>query len=395
MTLLALLSAANAADPAAPGGTLSLRDLTDAVLAANPEVEVARAALAGAEARRGAAGALADPMLDVQVAPLSFVSMPGWRVELSQPIPLGGARRSARAMADADRDAALADLDMMRLELADMAAMAWADWYVVHRELTLVRDSRRLLGEVEQVLTARVGVGRASTAELFAVRTEAGGLAAGERGLGAERAVVAVRINTLLHRAVDTPVPPPPESLALPAPGPAPGAHPAVAEAEAMGRAAAAALGMARADRLPMLGWMAGFDAMAAMPEERWMVGVSLTLPTAAKARAATVAGAQAEVARAGAELRRAEDEVAARQGEAAARLAGAEAVVTTLREELLPAARAGLDASRAAFAAGTGDLRAVLDAERALLAAESRLATAEAERALWARRVELAEGRP
>ncbi|MCK6502432.1 TolC family protein [Myxococcota bacterium] len=386
--LISLVSLALAADPTG----LELNELTRAVIAANPEATVASATLAQARAQAAAAAPWPDPMVDLTVAPLSLGGMPGWQVEVRQDLPLWGARRAARDMAGADADAASSRLDMMRLELAEMAAMAWADWYSIHRELDLTAATLGVLRETRATTLSRVSVGRASDLDVLQVDAELGWLTTRTHASATERDVVAVRINTLLHRAVDVAVDAPPARVNAPTPE-AGGERPEIAEAAAMTRAAEAEERMARADRLPMLGVMTGWDAMQAMPEDRWMAGVSVQVPLDQKAKAATVDAAAAGVSAARADVARAQDEVAGQVATAERRLRGDSAVLAALEHDVLPAARARVAAARAGFAAGTVDLRQLLEAERAALEADYRHEQQLATVVLRARELELAHG--
>lgn len=308
--MLLLLAAAWAADPAP---TLDLTAFTGAVIEANPEADLARAALERAQASAEAAGPWPDPMVDVSIAPLSLATMPGWQIQAEQDLPLWGTRRAAQDMAAADADVAAARLAMMRLDLADMAAMAWADWYAVHRELELVAATATVLTDVRDATLARVALGRATSLDTLQAQAELGWLTSQQRSLFAERDVVAYRINTLLHQDPEAPVPPPPATLSRP-PAPAEGAtRPEVAETAAMRAAAEAEARMAQADRLPMVGVMAAWTTMLPMPEHRLMAGLSVAVPLDQGSRAASQRAADAGVAAAHAEQRRVADQIALR----------------------------------------------------------------------------------
>src|SRR5207253_7577764 len=120
--------------------------LVEAVLARNPDVAAAEAAVAEARARARGAGALDDPTLSVGIAPLSVVGDApfGGRVELRQRIPFPGKRAPARAAANAEIDLARADVDAVRLELAQMASDLYDDYYVVGHAHTINEHHRKL-----------------------------------------------------------------------------------------------------------------------------------------------------------------------------------------------------------------------------------------------------------
>ena len=387
--LFTLFSLALAAEPS---GGLDLGELTRAVLDANPEATSAAATLTQARAQAVAAAPWPDPMVDLSVAPLSFGGMPGWQVEVRQDVPTWGVRRAARDMAEADADAAGSRLDMMRLDLAEMAAMAWADWYAVHREIALTADTLAVLRETRATTLSRVASGRASDLDVLQVDAEVGWLNTRALSLAAERDVVAYRINTLAHRPPDAEVSAPPGVVSALTPA-TDGERPELAESAAMTRAAEADERMARADRLPMLGVMTGWDAMQAMPEDRWMAGVSVEVPLDQKARAAKVDAAAAGVAVARADAARSTDRVREEIATAERRYRADADVLASIERDVLPVARARVVAARAGYAAGTADLRQLLDAERAGLEAETRHQQQLATLVLRGRELELARG--
>lgn len=390
--LLLFLSVALAAEPP---GELTLADLTREVLAVNPEVAQAQAALDQARARTKAAGPWPDPMIDLSTAPLSFVGMPGWQVEVRQDLPLWGERRAAAAMAAGDADAAAADLEMMRLDLADMAAMAWADWYSLDRESALIARTRAKLDEVRAAVVARVGTGRATDLDVLQIDAERGWLSTQARSIATERDVAAYRINTLLHRDAEAVVLPPPSTLPRPELPSGEARRPELAETAAMTRAAEAEERMARADRLPMLGAMAGWDSMQAMPEDRLMVGLSVRVPLDQRARSAAVDAGTAGVAVARAAEQKAQDTIAGDIAIAERRFRGQAETLDLLEQEVLPIARARVAAARDAYASGSADVRQVLEAERGALDAEVRREEALALLVVRAREVDLARGIP
>lgn len=377
---------------AEPSGGLDLAALTRAVLAANPEAAAAAATLTQARAQAVAAAPWPDPMVDVSLAPLSLGGMPGWQVEVRQDLPLWGTRRAARDMADADADGAESQLEMMRLDLAEMAAMAWADWYAVHREVDLTEASLTVLRETRATTLSRLAAGGATDLDVLQVDAERGWLRVRTRSLATEQDVVAIRINTLAHRPTDEPVDPPPVAVRAPMPTGS-GERPELAESAAMTRAAEAGEHMARADRLPMIGLMTGWDAMQAMPEDRWMAGVAVQVPLDQKARAAKVDAAEAGVAATRADASRVQDRVAERVATAERRLHGDAEVLAALERDVLPVARARVEAARSGYAAGTVDLRQLLEAERASLEADTRREQQLATVVLRARELELARG--
>lgn len=394
MLVLAVVAVAGAADPIAPDGVLDRDALIAAVIEANPEIEGAKDALDAAKARRDGAGAWADPMVDVSIAPLAWPhQMLGLSAQLRQPLPLWGVRGLAREMTDADTDANAARLDTMRLDLARMAAMAWGDWYVVARQLDLIDGTVAMLDAHAAATTDRLAVGRGVAQDALEAQAGAEGLKIDAIGLRGDQDIIAMEINTLLHRPLDTPVPPPPAAFEPPIPGSGPPARPELGEAAAMVRMGDARVDMAEADRKAMIGVMAGWDMMAPA-DGKLMAGVSVEVPLWARPRRAAVRDAEAQAGEARAMQAHVEDSVAQDIAEAQRRYTAQRETVDALGSALLPIARARVTTARTAFAAGTGDVRPLLDAERGALDAEIRYQQALAELAVRAADVDLAMGR-
>ncbi len=395
MLVLAVVAVAGAADPLAPKGFLDREALVAAVVAANPEVEAAQGALDAAKARREGAGAWRDPMVDVSFAPVGIAyGMVGVSAVVSQDLPLWGVRGIAKDMADAETDAYTARLDAMRLDLARMATMAWGDWYVVTRRIDLIDDTVGILRAHAAATTDRLAVGKGFAQDALQAEADAQTLSIEKIDLRGERDLVQMEINTLLHRPLDTPLPPPPTAFE-PTPPVPPGvpSRPEIAESAAMVHMSDGAIAMARADRLPMIGLMAGWDAMA-VPEDRLMTGLSIQVPLWARPRAAAVHDAEGRATESRAMQFAVQDRVAQDIAANERRYQAQRETVDAIGTGLVPIARARVDAARTAFAAGMDDVRPLLDAERAFLDAEVRYEQALADLAVRAADVDLAMGR-
>lgn len=391
MFLLLAAALARAADPL--GEALDRDALIRAVLDANPEVAAAEAALDAARAHVDVVGRVPDPTLEVGVAPLSVNAHTfGWSAQVMQDLPLWGMRRTEKDMASADADAAEAQLAMMRLDLARMAAMLWADWWAIHRQIALMEASLRAVDDSRDAALSRYAAGRGASVDTLALATQSAAILAEHHLMEFEREVVRARVNALLHRPSDTALPPPPDTLLADGAEGEPD-RPELVEADAMVRAAEAGVAMARRERLPMVGVMAGWDTMQEMPEHRLMAGVTVALPLSTRSRAGAVAEAEALRDRAEAERARMADAVALSVVEARLRWEGQKAATEVIEAELLPLARAQVEAARAAWAAGATDVRTLLDAERSLLDAEIRHATAAAALAMRAAELQIALG--
>ncbi|HYX92337.1 MAG TPA: TolC family protein, partial [Myxococcaceae bacterium] len=115
-------------DPFRGASELTVEALVAAVLERNPDVRAMRAAAEAAAARPTQAGALDDPMLEWEIAPVSAVdpSSPlGTQVRLSQRFPFPGKRGLRSSEAQAEATSMQAEVRGVRRELRQMALEAY------------------------------------------------------------------------------------------------------------------------------------------------------------------------------------------------------------------------------------------------------------------------------
>ena len=384
--------------------------LIEAVLARNPDVAAAREALRAALAEVPQARSLDDPMVGYEVAPLSVAGDApfGHRVEIRQKLPFPGKRRLRAEAALAAAEAEAAQIDAVRLELAQMASELVDDLYVLARALEINDHHRALMTEMRESATAQYVVGRAAQQDPIQAEVELAELARDRLALEAERDQIIARLNGLLHRAPEAPLPATPAELEI-APVPAGSSEelqaialqrrPQRDAAQARIRAAEAEIAVARRDYYPDFELMGSYNSMWGMPEHQWMVGVMIDVPLQRGRRRAAVEEAEAETARRRYEDERLVDEIRVEVDRAHRRVVEAEATVEVHETRLLPAVRDQLDAARAGFTSARNDFNSVVEAEENLREAELDLAMARAElsrrQAALARAVGMIPGLP
>lgn len=358
--------------------------LIEAVLARNPGVEAARQAWRAAVEKYPAAGALEDPMLSYELAPLSIGGDApfGQRVELSQTLPFPGKRRLAGLAALAEAEAAEADYGAMRVELAEMASNLYDDYYITARALEVNAHHLGLLETMRKGAIAQLSVGRGSQQDALQAEAEIIELDRERLALETQRATTVARINGLLRRDAASPLPPPPATLPAitPATADAVATPPKIAAAEARVRASQAEVAIARRESYPDLELMTSYDTMWDMAEHRWMVGAAIEIPLQRGKRRAAVAVARAEQASAEAEVAGARDQLAvdveaARQG-----VDEAIKALELYEKRLLPTARQRVDAALAGYASSANDFQSAIEAEHALRDAELKVETSRAD---------------
>ncbi|MBE7451189.1 MAG: TolC family protein [Kofleriaceae bacterium] len=402
--------AADGAEAFAGAPHLDRQALVETVLARSPELAAARAAVAAAEATARAAPALADPMLGYALAPLSVVGDAhlAQRVELRQRVPFPGKRGLAGAAATAMAEAHLAEVEVARLELAELASSLHDDYYLVGRALEINAHHRALVRELEESAAIQYAIGRGSAQDPLQARGEHVMLDRERVALEAERDVLTAAINGLLRRDPAAPLPPPPPALE-PAPAPSASRDELLAMAlarrpqrqvvQATARAAVAEVRMAEREAYPDLELMASWDSMWSEPAHQWMVGVMIDLPLGRGRRQAARDAAAATVTRRRHEDARLVDAIRVEVERAHRRVVEVDRLLALDEGERVPLARDRLDAARAGFVAGRDDFAVVVAAEQALREAELELERTRAERsrrrAALARAVGLTPGLP
>lgn len=367
---------ASAAEPKLPD-PLAPDAFAAAVLALNPELDAARAAIEAAAARRAAASALPETTLSASFAPSMLGHEPaGYQVSLNQMLPAPGARPAARAVAEAELRASGADLEATRARLTAEATRALVDGWQAERTISAITEQRARMRALLDAAQGRLAAGVGMADEPWMIEAELARMDAELAMLQADREGAARRMNALLHRAPDAPLPPlelpatlPPRSLAPP---------PTIAAAQARAEQAEAEIALMKAMSRPMPGLMVEHGTLMS-GEPMTVIGAELRLPWGGDARRAE---AQAMAAMAAADAAAMADEIAAMASEADAGVQAAEARMLILEGRLLPLAERRLEAANAGLAAGTGSLDRALAASSALTQAQ--LEVTEARAALW-----------
>jgi outer membrane protein TolC len=367
---------------------LSADALIEAVLSRNPSLAEMTAAAQAAAERYPQAVALDDPVLTAWMAPATIDARPlnfAQRVELSQKFPWPGKRQLRGEQALAEAAAAGRDVDDMRLQLAESARAAFADYYLVGRALEVNAEALKLLTDFRQQAKERYEkTPGANKQDVDQADVEIGRQNERQLLLERMRETAVARINTLMHLPPDAPLPPPAEP---PPAGPTPDA--AALRAAALARrpdlkaladrlaADQAALDLARKEYCPDVEAMAAYDSFwQGKDEERSLrpqIGVRLNLPLQRERRRAAVAEAEAKLAQRRAALDRQTDQVGYEVQQAAAQVRESERTVALYKDKILPAADKNKDAALDAYRAGRIPFLSLIEAERNLVELKGR----------------------
>jgi outer membrane protein TolC len=381
-----------------------------AVLARNPTIESARQGFRAAIARVEQSGAFDDPMLELELAPLSVRSLAGsgkgsfgYQVRVSQALPWFGKRALDASVAAAEAEAAKSDFEGTRRELALAALSLYDQYFVTYRSAEINSEHVRLVESLRDAALAQFSSGRGSAQDALQAEAELTHMEHDAVILASQREVLKAQMNELLHRAPSEALPPPSTTLD---PGPSAKRAPGELESEALrdrvdiaavrsrARAAEARAERAERDAYPDFTVSTSYNSMWDMPEHRWMVGVGFNLPVFSGKRTGAAHEARALGAQLQSELLRMSDMARTQVFVTLKQLEESEHVLLLFETRLLPIARQRIDAARAGFITAQNPFMAVIESERALRNLELQYQTARAEYARRQAELERALGK-
>jgi outer membrane protein TolC len=299
------------------------------------------------------------------------------KIELSQSIPWPGTLAAREQSARSSAIAANESVEALRLHIAALAQIAFAEWYFTHRSLEIHESTHNLLEELRSVAEVRYAAGRALQQDVLQVELELLHLRRHGLLLTQQRDTARAQINALLNRAPDAFVPAPgdvsvPNSVAsleilqtfaLQA-------HPELRVLDAQILSREAQVTVAEKALLPDMRFTAGYNSLWDETDKRPIVGISINVPLNRSKR-------KAEVDRAKWEVRSTQSRLENQRAQLLSELARAHAEVVESLEAvrlydnaLLPLADEFLDAALADYRSGTGDFVSVIAAEQHRLTA-------------------------
>lgn len=367
-----------------PRGTVLEREaFVRAVLARNPSIESAREGWRAALARIRQSGSIDDPMVELQLAPLSVASSKapvGYEIMVSQALPWFGKRALDASVTAAEAEAAKSDFEGTKRELALTALNLYAQYFVASRSLEINAEHVVLMQAMRDAATAQLSSGRGSAQDALQAEAELAHMEHDAVILASRRDVVVAQMNELLHRAPSEPLPPPPNELETPPKADRPTARleeeavqgrQDIAAARSRARAAQARADRAERDSYPDFTVSTSYNSMWDMPEHRWMVGLGFNLPIFSGRRAGMAEEARAMQAQFRSDAARMSDMAKTQVFVSVKQLQESEHVLRLFETRLLPIARERIDAARAGFITGQNPFMAVIEAEKNLRSVE------------------------
>jgi len=377
--LLPIPMPAEASDELATAGFLDESRLVAEVVARNPSIEAMIAAWEAASLRYPQVIALDDPMLNMSVGPSSWGRSDvesAYMVMASQKLLWPGKRQLRASVTIAEADAAASQIEDTQLRLAEMAKLAFYDYYAAARELALNEDNLRETREFRETAEAKLRASLVTQQDVLQADVELALLERRRNELQRQVKVAAARINTLLHREAVHPLPPPPGALSVTEEPPsldelhntAIQRRPDLAALAAQIRADEATLALAWKEYYPDLELYAKYDAFWQEHPLRSAVGVNVNVPLNQSRRCAAVREAESRLLQHRAEYDRLLDEISNELHTNYERLLESNRTSHLFRDRIVPAAEKNVESARAGYTAGNVDFLRLIDAQRQLI---------------------------
>lgn len=366
-------------DDLSAAGELDVNLVVAEVVARNPSVQAMTAAWEAASERYPQVVALEDPMLDVSVGPGSWGNSDvesAYMVMASQKFPWPGKRRLRGAVAAAEADGAGSQVEDVRLRLAEMARLAFYDYFAAYRNLALNADNLKETRGFRETAEAKLRAGLVTQQDVFQADVELALLERRRNELERHIGVATARINTLLHRDATDSLPPP-KDLDASVPTPALDElralaiqrRPDLAAEAAQIQADEATVALAWKEFYPDVAVYAKYDAFWQEEPLRTAVGVNLNVPLNQSRRYAAVREAELRLRQRRAEYERLVDEVFNDIHAGHERLSESQRTLTLYSDRIIPAAKQNVESARAGYAAGKVDFLRLIEAQRQLIA--------------------------
>lgn len=389
----------------------SLAGVLDYARQRHPELRALRHEADAARERIVPAGALPDPMFQVELRDVtnemsggSFNLLPArvgsTRYQLRQSLPAWGRREARRAVAQAGAEEAGLRADAAWAELAMRIKTTYARYQQVDALLVQNREILALLERLAAVAELRYAQGLAPQQDAIRAQVERTGMNGELLMLEAEQRALRARLNALLTRPTDAPLAPPAGEATLPALAQLDAAqlrervlarNPQLRAEDARIRGAERTREAVWANRYPefTLG-VAPIQSGRRLAE--WELMFEINLPLQQGVRRAEEREALSMLAAAQARKEAAASESLAVLGENLAQLQAAHQIEVLTLHSLLPQAELTLQAALAGYETGRVGFATLLEAQRQIrqarvnlikTRAEARMRLAEIERLL------------
>ena len=370
---------------------LSLEQLIAEVQTIHPTVEAMYAAWQAAAQRYPQAVSLEDPMFGATLAPASIGSHDtetAYMVEASQKLPWHGKRALRGAVERASADSASQDVETTRQKLAEIAELAYWDYYVSLRLLKLNDENQEILESFRDNAISRYENALVTQQDVFQADIELANLE--QRRIEIERMerTAVGRINVLLRRNPLSLLPQPPESIVgtinLPEEqfvlSTAVSQRPEISAVAARVREEQSRLALACKQYYPDAEVFGRYDAFWDVQDLRGQVGARVNLPVYTGRLNAAVHEAQFQVAKARSEYDQTVLDVQSDVQLAYQHVIESQRTVDVYSKKLIPAAGENVKVAQSSYDTSAITFLDLALAQRQLIDAREKLIEAEVE---------------
>lgn len=203
--------AAIPADAPDIAGPRLVEDYITIALGQNAGIQAARSRVQAAANRVPQAASLADPMLSVTGWPFypNVLQTAGGRMTaqtmVAQQVPWMGKLRNRADAAEAEVNAARADLAAVELQVIEAVKRAYYQLHFVEQSIRITEQNRSLLADILEIADSRFVNNQTSYQDVLRLRAELAGVDGDLVRLGEERASARAELARLLHVSPETP----------------------------------------------------------------------------------------------------------------------------------------------------------------------------------------------
>jgi len=360
-----------------------VEQLVSQALRHHPSLIAAQQKIIRLEAKVPQAEALPDPKARVSAGRLAETA--AGRVDaiagVEQQIPFPGKRKAMATTTQKEADAAKAELENLKLRLAERVRFAYWDYYLAWQTQRISRENKEVLKTIREVVDARVKANQGTQADLLRATTE---ISKVDQQLILSRqqtATAKATLNSLLNRPATASLPAPKRS-SVPSSSSlnsliarAESSHPSVRAVQARLNAFQSRLRSAKLDAYPdfLVGaqhsWVSNSGlAGSANGRDQTMLTLGVTIPLWQEPRKARIREANAGIAEMQASVSNSRAELRQRVADAWFRAKSSREMITLFDQRLIPDAKQAQELSLQSYTTGTQSFVDVLDTWRLLL---------------------------
>lgn len=360
-----------------------VEQLVSKALSHHPSLVAARHRINRLEAKVPQAASLPDPKARISAGSLAETAagQVSSVVGLEQAIPFPGKRKARASAAQKEADASKAELDSLKLRIAERVRIAYWNYYLASRTTAINRDSKAVLKTIQEVVESRVKANQANQADLLRVSTEIAKVDQQLIMASQQASSAKAMLNSLLNRPTNSSLPYP-RSSSIPSSSSlnnliakAESSHPSIRAGQARMNAFQHRLKNAELDFFPdfMIGAQyatvsdSGLSGVA-NGRDQAMLTLGFTIPLWDKPRKAKVREANAGIAEMAANVSGTRAELRQRIEDAWFQTKSSREMIQIFDDRLIPDATQAYELSLQSYSAGKQSFVDVLDTWRLLL---------------------------